>query len=139
MKCIRCHKDKLESSVSMKSDDQPWTKEALSEDKIGRRHIHVKTESTVSFECTQGHKWARRMARPCWCGWSHYVEENIASIRIFMEIWCWVGEDNFIMMNGKAYKGMSDVRLETSLMTEVDEIVLENESPFCSLLRGIIN
>lgn len=129
----------MTSSVSSESDAKPWTKDALSTDVCGRRHTHDPNDCTVTYTCSLGHKWSRRVCHPCWCGWSKYQSENVASIRVFLEFWCWVGEDNFIRMNGKSYKGAMDVRLETHTMPEVDEIVLENEAGFCSLLRGILN
>ncbi len=139
MKCLRCYRDKLTSTVSMKDDATPWTKDALSEDKHERRHTHDSREFTVSYTCTLGHQWTRRMSHPCWCGWSYYQSENIASIRIFYEIGCWVGEDNFILMGGKSYKGSADVRLERNTTAEADEIVLEEDAAFYQLLRGIVN
>lgn len=139
MKCLRCHRDKLTSTVSMKDDAAPWTKDALSTDKCDRRHTHDPRECTTSLTCSLGHQWTRKVSHPCWCGWSYYQSENIASVRLFLEIWCWVGEDNFIMVNGKSYKGYVDVRLETSSMVEANEIALENDAAFFQLLRGILN
>lgn len=136
MKCARCHRDRITSSVSAQDDAKPWTKDAVFEDARKRRHVHYPDEFTVTYTCSQGHKWTRRESHPCWCGWSQYLEENIASVRVFCEMSCWMGEDNFILINGKGYKGVRDVRLESSLMTEIDEILLENESPLCNLLRG---
>lgn len=139
MKCLRCHRDRVTSTVSMKDDATPWTKDVLSEDKHDRRHTHDPREFTVFYTCSLGHQWTRKMSHPCWCGWSYYQFENIASIRIFIEIGCWVGEDNFILINKKSYKGAVDVRLEKSTLIEADEIVIENEAAFYQLLRGILN
>lgn len=129
----------MTSSVSIQDDAKPWTKDALSEDGCKRRHTHDPNDCTLTYTCSLGHKWSRRVCHPCWCGWSKYQAENTASIRVFLEIWCWMGEDNFIMVNGKAHKGAMDVRLETNTMPELDEILLENEAGFCQLLRGILN
>jgi hypothetical protein len=137
MKCARCHRDKLTSEVSSQNDAKPWTKEMAFRDEHQRHHIHDPNDCTIQYTCSLGHKWTRRVSCPCFCGWSKYQKENIVSIRVFHEIWCWVGEDNFILMNGKSYKATMDVRLETKLMPEIDEILLENEAGFCQLLRGI--
>jgi hypothetical protein len=137
MKCPRCHRDGLASTVSTKGDAKPWSREMAFQDQHKRLHIHDPNDCTISYTCSQGHQWSRKVSHPCWCGWSKYVSENIASVRVFSEIWCWVGEDNFILMNGKSYKGLMDVRLETGMMPEIEEILLENEAGLCSLMRGI--
>lgn len=128
----------MTSSVSSESDAKPWTKGAVFEDGCKRRHVHDPNDCMVTYTCSQGHRWDRRVSHPCWCGWSKYQLENTPSIRVFFEIWCWVGEDNFILMSGKAYKAGMDVRLETQMMPEIEEILLEDESGFCSLLRGVL-
>lgn len=139
MKCARCLRDRLTSAVVFLSDDaKPWTQDAVSKDVHGRRHVHDPNDCAVMYTCGLGHNWTRRSAHPCWCGWSKYLADNTPFVRVFCEMSCWVGEDNFILMGQKGYKGYVDVRLETETTPEIDDILLEYESPFCSLLRGAL-
>lgn len=128
----------MTSSISDENDAKPWPKEASFRDEHDRHHIHDPNDCTIRYTCSQGHKWSRRVSRPCWCGWSKYLSENTASVRVFLDFWCWMGEDNFILMDGKSYKPALDVRLETHTMPEIDEILLENEARFCSILRAVL-
>lgn len=138
MKCARCHKDRITSSVSTQQYKVgPCLKEDYFRDEHSRLHAHHgNADYDIPYLCSQGHTWTRRVTIPCWCGWSKYLVDNIPFVRIFYEVGFGAGEDNFILMNGKVYKVHLDVRLVTHKWPELDDILLEYESPFCSLMMG---
>lgn len=38
-------------------------------DEEGRRHNHDGNKMTISYECSNGHRFAETTSGACWCGW----------------------------------------------------------------------
>lgn len=85
MKCPECKKDVI---VYPRHEYTTLMTSNVFIDEQNRYHIHDPNQRTVSYECTNGHKWSESYYDKCLiCGWS-----NNSPIKYQLTFWDKVGK-----------------------------------------------
>ncbi len=67
--CQRCRASGKDFTARRSRIEQTCMGDIEYFDSNGRHHHHDPNTFTRAYSCSNGHRWARRWKRPCWCSW----------------------------------------------------------------------